>query len=48
MNVLPEQVICSVLKAQPPLTFSWFKDGRPLQVVHPDAETVRYGEFTSR
>lgn len=41
-------VVCSVLSGEPPLTFAWIKDGRPLHLAHPDADAQRYGEFTSR
>lgn len=40
-------VVCSVLSGETPLAISWFKDGRPLQSVHADAEMVRLGDFTA-
>ena len=42
-------VLCTVLSknVEPPLSFLWLKDGKPLQSVHPDAETVQIDQFTT-
>ena len=40
-------VVCSILSGELPIRISWFKDGSDLRSVHPEAETVRLGDFTS-
>lgn len=40
-------VVCSILSGELPISITWYKDGQLLQMVHPEAETVRLGDFTS-
>ena len=40
-------VVCSILSGELPILISWFKDGQDLSRVHPEAETLRMGDYTA-